>query len=147
MDLTLSLLRSSYLKFQPQKSIVERDGDGRSNAFPPHTSHKHPISQLIRDISLKDDMTVFLPLGVSFMSITLMLFSSHLWTVHKALLILSIIVLHSTWRFACSPSVFLNSLIHIILVIFSLLHWADIPQFTVQYKNVQYKFAYPSIFY
>ncbi len=56
------------------------------------TSHKHPISQLIRE--LKDDMTVILLLGVSFMSVTPMLFSSH--TVFKAFLIFSTIVLHST---------------------------------------------------
>jgi hypothetical protein len=48
---------------------VKRGGGERSNASPFH-SHNHPISQLIRDYSCKDDVTEILLLGISFMHIT-----------------------------------------------------------------------------
>jgi hypothetical protein len=47
----------------------KRDWEGRSNASPSQ-SHNHPISQLIRDYSCKDDVTDILLLGISYMHIT-----------------------------------------------------------------------------
>jgi hypothetical protein len=59
------LFTSSLNTVCAQKSAVERDGGGLSNAS---TTHQHPISKLIRGyISFKDDVTDILLLSVSFM--------------------------------------------------------------------------------
>ncbi len=63
---TLVLFILYNTRFTP---AVKRGGRDRSNASPFH-SHNHPISQLIRDYSCKDDVTDILLLGIFFMHIT-----------------------------------------------------------------------------
>jgi hypothetical protein len=60
---------TSSLNICPEKPALERGGGGRSNASP---LFHHPVSLSV-DISLRDDVSVILLLGVFFMYSTLYL--------------------------------------------------------------------------